>query len=141
MKVYVDSNVFVYSMFAYPAFGSACRIVTEDLENGTLEGVVSALVPVEVMSVAIRHDPSKAELAVTSVCSLPLKILEISRDILFQAPGIAVRYSLNGYDAVHIATALEAEARHVISNDDDLARIREITLVKSLDYERWKESW
>ena len=141
MKVYVDSNVFVYSMFAYPAFGSACRIVTEDLENGTLEGVVSALVPVEVMSVAIRHDPSKAELAVTSVCSLPLKILEISRDILFQAPGIAIRYDLSGYDAVHIATALEAEVRHFISNDNDLARIREITLVKPLDYERWKDGW
>ena len=141
MKVYVDSNIFVYSMFAHPEYGSACRTVTEDLENGTLEGVVSALVPVEVMSVAIKHDPSKGELAVTSVCSLPLKILGISRDILFQAPGIAVRYNLNGYDAVHIATALEAEARHVISNDDDLARIREITLVKPLDYERWKESW
>ena len=58
-----------------------------------------------------------------------------------RAPGIAVRCNLNGYDAVHVAEAFEAEVRHVVSNDDDLGRISEIALVKALDHEGWEEGW
>jgi len=134
----VDTNIFVYSMFAHPKYGLACRAITDDLENGALEGVVSTLVPVEVMSVAIKHDPLKADLAVTSVCSLPLKILEISRTILSQAAGIALKHSLSGYDAVHVATSLGAEVSNFISNDGDFMRVRELKVVKPLDYKEWK---
>ena len=141
MKAYVDTNIFVYSMFAHPRYGLACRSIIDDLENGTLEGVVSTLVPVEVMSVAVKYDPSKAELAVTCVCSLPLEILEISRPVLSMAPGIALKHRLSGYDAVHVATSLEADISNFISNDDDFSGVREITLVKPLDYGEWKKNW
>lgn len=141
MRAYVDSNIFVYSMFAHPRYGLVCRVITEDLEGGLLQGVVSTLVLVEVMSVTIKHDPSKAETAVTSVYSLPLEILEMNRAVLSSASKLAFKYRLSGYDAVHIATSLEAEVGNVISNDDDLRKIPEITLVKPLDYEEWKGSW
>jgi len=141
LKAYVDSNVFVYSMFAHPEYGGACKIITDDLQEGVLVGVVSTLVPVEVMSVAIEHDPEKADLAVTAIHSLPLEIFGVDRDILSLASNLALKYGLSGYDAVHLATTRKAKVRDIISNDDDFRRVQEINLVKPLDYEKWKKGW
>ena len=137
----MDSNIFVYSMFAHPEYGGVCKIITDDLQEGVLVGVVSTLVPVEVMSVAIEHDPEKADLAVTAIHSLPLEIFGVDHDTLSLASNIALRYGLSGYDAVHLATTRKAMVRDIISNDDDFRRVQEINLVKPLDYEKWKKSW
>lgn len=139
LKAYVDSNIFVYSMFAHPMYGGACKAVIDDLQNGVLVGVVSTLVPLEVMSVAVEHDPKKADLAVTIVYSLPLEIFGVDQTVLSSASDLALRYGLSGYDAVHLATARKAMVKNLISNDDDFRRVREIKLVKPLDYEKWKK--
>jgi len=141
LKAYVDSNIFVYSMFAHPEYGGACKVIIDDLQNGVLVGVVSTLVPVEVMSVAVEHDPQKADLAVTVIYSLPLEIFGVDHDILSLASNLALRYGLSGYDAVHLATTRKAMVGDVISNDDDFRRVQEINLVKPLDYEEWKKGW
>jgi len=139
LRAYVDTNIFVYSMFAHPKYGMSCRTIIDDLESGALEGVVSTLVPVEILGVVIKHNPSRAQLAVTSICSLPMDIIEISRGVLSLAPETAVRYHLSGYDAVHIAASLDANIEYFISNDDDLRRVEEIELVKPLEYSEWKK--
>jgi len=140
LRAYVDSNIFVYSMFAHPIFGKACKKIIDDLQIGVLQGIASTLVPMEVMSVAIEHDPSKADVTVTSMYSLPLTIVEISQDILLLASNIALKYSLSGYDAVHVATCLKSDTQTMISNDDELKRVNEIKLIKPLDYEKLRKS-
>ena len=137
----MDSDVFVYSMFAHPEYGGACKVVIDDLQNGVLVGVVSALVPVEVMGVAVEHDPRKADLAVTVVYSLPLEIFGVDHDILSLASDLALRYGLGGCDAVHVATTRKAMVGDIISNDDDFRGVQELNLVKPLGYEEWKRGW
>jgi len=134
LKVYLDSNIFVYSMFAHPQFGKACKSILDDVENGVLEGVVSQLVPVEVMSVAVRHDPSEATTAITAIYSLPLQIMNVGQTVLSLACKLASKYSISGYDAVHIATALNSGTENIISNDGLLSRVHEIKLTKPLEY-------
>ena len=141
MKAYVDSNIFVYSMFAHPRYGGVCKAIIDDLQDGVLVGTVSTLVPVEVMSAAVERDPEKADLAVTVIYSLPLEIFGVDHAILSLASNLALRYRLSGYDAVHLATARKAMVRNIISNDDDFRRVQEINLVKPLDYEKWKKVW
>jgi len=53
---------------------------------------------------------------------------------------IALRYHLSDYDAIHVATSLEANINNFISNDDDFRRIRELTVVKPLNYKEWKKN-
>ena len=141
MKAYVDSDIFVYSMFAHPEYGGACKVVIDDLQNGVLVGVVSTLVPVEVMSVAVEHDPRKADLAVTVVYSLPLEIFRVDHDVLSLASDLALRYRLSGCDAVHLATTRKATVGDIISNDDDFRGVQGINVVRPLDYEEWKKGW
>lgn len=139
MRAYVDTNIFVYSMFAHPKFGLACKAVIDDLEDYEIEGVISTLVPVEVLGVAVKYEPPKAKLATTSIYSLPLKILEINSNILSLASETALKYNLSGYDAVHVATSIKAGVEYFISNDDDLERVDEIKLLKPLEYKEWKK--
>ena len=134
MKAYVDSNIFIYSMFAHHTYGKACKTIIDDLQAGSLKGVVSTLVPVEVAGVAVEHDPSKAGLAVNTLYSLPLTFVEISQEVLLSASNLASQHGLSGCDAVHVSTCLESESQVMISNDDELKRVDEITLVKPLNY-------
>lgn len=136
MRAYIDTNIFVYSMFAHPVFGETCREIVDDLEAGVIQGVASTLVPLEVMSVAVEHDPSKAGIAVNSLYSLPLTIVEVSQDILLSASEIVSKYNLAGYDATHVATSLKSDTQTIISNDDEFKRVKEVTLLKPLDYRK-----
>lgn len=135
MRAYIDTNIFIYSMFAHPEYGLACKTVISDLEEDRIEGGISTLVPVEVLGVAIKYEPSKAKLAVAAIYSLPLKVLEISPRILYLASELALKYHLSGYDAVHVATSIEAGFEYIISNDEDIKKVKEIKLIKPMEYE------
>ncbi len=113
--------------------------ISSESEEDKIEGIISTLVPVEVLGVAVKYEPSKAKLALTSIYSLPLKALEIGSNVLYLASEIARRYNLSGYDAVHVAASIEAGAEYFISNDDCIKRVKEIKLVKPLEYEKWRK--
>lgn len=130
MKVYIDTNVFIYSMFADPKMGPHCKRLIDAVEEGKTEGIVSQLVPIEVLSVAMKHNPSKAETALAAIYSLPLIFVGIDQPLLINAARLAGRYRLMGYDATHVATALMSKADVLVSNDQELKRVKEIKVVK-----------
>lgn len=139
MRAYIDSNIFVYAIFAHPTLGKTCKVILDDLQAGSLQGVVSTLVPTEVMSVVVEHAPSKAGVVVISIYSLPLIIVEVSQDILLSASEVALKFGLSGYDAIHVATSLKSNAGIIISNDDEIKRVKEIKLIKPLKYEQLRK--
>ncbi|MFQ5762468.1 MAG: type II toxin-antitoxin system VapC family toxin [Candidatus Bathyarchaeia archaeon] len=130
MKVYIDTNVFIYSMFADPRIGPHCKRLIDEVEQGRIHGVVSQLVPIEVLSVAIERNPSKAETALAAIYSLPLMFVGIDQPLLMAAARIARRYKLTGYDATHVAAALLSKTDVLVSNDQALKRVKEIRVVK-----------
>jgi len=134
--VYVDTNIFIYTIFAHSEYGPVCKAIVDDLEKVKIEGVVSTLVPAEVFSVAIKYNSSKAKMTIKALYSLPLRIFEITNDVLFLASDLALKYNISGYDAIHLATSIQAGARHFISNDETLSKVNEIQLVKPIEYQK-----
>lgn len=134
MKAYIDTNIFIYSMFADPKMGPHCKRLIDDVEEDKTSGVICQLVPIEVLSIAMERDPSKADIALAAIFSLPLIFLNVDHTMLMKAADVARKYRLTGYDATHVAAALMSQVDFLISNDQAIRRVKEIRVLRPDEY-------
>lgn len=139
LRVYIDTNVFIYTIFAHPLFGKECKGVIDDVEEGKIEAIVSTLVPIEVMSVIADMEPSKSRTALESIYSLPLRIVDASSEILLLAAELAEKHRVGGYDAVHIATSITERADCIITNDRQFRRVKEVKITSPSQYATFRK--
>ena len=82
----------------------------------------------------VGTEPSKSKIALESIYSLPLKIVEATSQIVMLANEIAKKHRVGGYDAVHIATSIAEKADYIITNDRQFKRLTEVEVVSPLQY-------
>ncbi|MBI2184272.1 MAG: type II toxin-antitoxin system VapC family toxin [Thaumarchaeota archaeon] len=134
MKAYIDTNIFIYSVFAHPQSGRQSKHIIDDVETGKLQAVVSTLVPIEIMSVVASIEPSKSKIALELIYSLPIKFVDANSDVLMLADEIVGKYRIGGYDAIHVATSLIERADSFITNDRQFKRVNSIRVVLPTQY-------
>jgi len=133
--VYLDSNVFVYAVTHDPAKNSKARSairVLREVEENTVHGVTSLLTWDEIGWVVWKLKGPDAGVA-TAAAFMKLRNLSLSTvnlAVMLRAQELIERYrGLKPRDSIHVATALLAGEREIISDDSDLDVVRVIKRV------------
>ena len=131
MRVFLDTNVFLYAAGQAHPRREACVKVLRRVAEGTLEATANSEVIQEILYVLVRR--GRGETGVTlarHVAALFPDLLPVTGEDMRRACDLVERYStLSVRDAVHAATMLGNGLQQVISVDEDFDQIREIRRV------------
>jgi uncharacterized protein len=128
---YIDSNIFLYPILysdkEEPKVNRAKEVLLS-IETGELRAFTSTLTWDEVVWV-VRKTMGKNE-AVSQgqklLGFLNLEFIPADENILSQAQALMAKYNLNPRDAIHVASALDRKLKIVISDDEDLEKVKEL---------------
>jgi predicted nucleic acid-binding protein len=128
MRVFLDTNVFLYAAGRAHPDREGCVHVLRQVAEGALDATVNSEVLQEILYVLARRGRRADGLTLAQhVAALFPDLLPVMRDDLLVACDLLRRYpSLPVRDAVHAATMLRNGLREVISVDQDFDQIEEI---------------
>ncbi len=127
--VYVDSNVFVYSVLSK---SEKLSMLTKNILLQIAEGKVSAVTSVltwdEFVWVARKTlGLGLAAIEGSKFLNLPnLKFIPADEFIIREAQRILELYKLKPRDAIHAATAVSSGIREIVTDDPDFDAIKEV---------------
>ena len=119
-RLYLDTSIFIYSIEQYPDFKAVTTELIEAVSQATLGAITSELTLSEALVLPIRlgnlATQRRFENAIQTAGGL--LVVPIERQILFKAAELrAAQQSLKTPDAIHLATALEANCDVFLTND------------------------
>ncbi|HXQ91912.1 MAG TPA: type II toxin-antitoxin system VapC family toxin [Nitrososphaerales archaeon] len=126
--IYLDANVFIYSSLNRKALGDKSRSIIKDIQNGKMLAATSALSFDELVWAVKKHrsDP-EGVIAGEVFLNIPgLTILDVKQDMLNFALKLIKKYHINPRDSIHAASALDAKAEYIVSEDRDFDLLTEI---------------
>jgi uncharacterized protein len=125
---YLDANVFIYSSLNRKLIGERSRSIIRDVQEGKISAGTSALSFDElVWAVKKERGETEAIVAGQTILNTPnLAILEINQGILNSALSLIKRYHMNPRDSIHAASAIDAGAELIVSEDPDFDALTEI---------------
>jgi len=129
---YIDSNVFIYPAIYQTEAQQKARKAKEILfkiESGELSAYTSTLTWDEVVWVVSRilgrNDGIRQG---KKLLGFPnLEFINVDEGILTLAQMLLDKYKLSPRDSIHVASALGRKIKGVISDDEDLDQVKEIT--------------
>ncbi|MEM2082330.1 MAG: type II toxin-antitoxin system VapC family toxin [Candidatus Bathyarchaeia archaeon] len=133
--IYVDTNVWLYAILAHPIYGEGCKGILKGIELGEVEAAISTQVLSEVAGVLYSQckvrDVGKY---VAVILSYPLRVIDLSADMVLQATRYSEEYGISPYDGRHVAAALSASAPEILSADKELDKVGIIERVDPLEF-------
>lgn len=132
-RIGLDANILIYHLRAHPSFGKpATRLLAECKQR---QSVVSAIVFSEIfVSLFEQNDTVLIEKYRAFLNSFPrLDIVSANKQICLLAAQLRAAYRLKTPDAIHIATAIDSGCGVFITNDDNLKKVQEITVLTLRD--------
>ncbi|MEM2882460.1 MAG: type II toxin-antitoxin system VapC family toxin [Candidatus Bathyarchaeia archaeon] len=126
-ETYVDINAFIYWLGGHPSFGRRAYEWVKRIEEAprgkyatSSLTVYEALVIIAGLAKRSLGDARFVGGVVNSIANLRgLSIEPLRAEYLSRALGLMEEYGLDYEDSIHLATALGAGAREIISNDGD----------------------
>jgi len=139
-KVCIDTNIFDYVALKNVTYGKACKEILDDI-GIFLDGNCSFLVPIEILGSLSEINMKIAYKALLGFFSFKLNLIEIDEKLILSAGKISEKDKINGYDAIHVATMKKEKIKTIITeNYDDFKKVKNIEIVRPLDYRKWKTS-
>ncbi|NJL36184.1 MAG: type II toxin-antitoxin system VapC family toxin [Leptolyngbyaceae cyanobacterium RM2_2_4] len=135
-RLYLDTAPVIYLVERNPQFFDQVRGVFQKVDEGQLTVVASPITLAECLVGAYRM--KHAEAATTFFECLTQEgtdFVQISVAIADRAAQLRVKYNLDLTDAFQIATALEAGCEAFLTNDIQLKRVTEVTILAVSDLE------
>ncbi len=131
MRVFLDTNIFLYAAGQTHPQREACVAVLRRVAAGTLEATANSEVTQEILDVLVRRGRGEDGVALARhVAALFPDLLPVTGEDLRRACDLIERYpKLPVRDAVHAATMLGNGLKEVISVDEDFDQVREIRRV------------
>jgi len=118
IKVYIDTNIFIYAIIKHPRLGKICSKILKDMESRVYSGYGSHLVAMELMEALSKINPSIAKRALKLYLALNLTIIPITEEVLDLAATINEVVNIR-YDAVHAALLMLNNIPVIVTNDID----------------------
>ncbi len=131
-RIALDSMVFIYFESANPSYGNRTREIFARAESGLCDLVASTIVLTEVLTGYRQSRQSRLEAefwAFLQASSPFLKFISVSTQIADEAARIRAAYKLKTPDALHLATAIRAEADLFVTNDRKLKVFTEVPIL------------
>lgn len=120
-----DTNILIYAFEGTSPWAAAAQVV---VQQGERDGaVLSVLAWQELMTgAALRSDGLDGKLAMVLRDFSATRFMPVSQAICERAISITRRYGKQayGYDAIHLATALEHKAEVFVTNDKTLLALQ-----------------
>lgn len=119
-RVYLDANIFIYALEAYPAYANVLAELFDAIDNGEILGVTSELTIAEVLIKPLAEGNFTLQNAYLDAIqsSDTLLTASINRDTLIEAAKIrASNPAIRMPDAIHAATAKIIGCKTIITND------------------------
>jgi predicted nucleic acid-binding protein len=119
-----DTNILIYALEGTSSWSKAAQSI---VQKGEHEGaVLSVLAWQELLTGVVLHEGKTAELIATLRDLGTTKFIPVNLSICERAVNLTARYgrAVYGYDAIHIATAIENKAEVFITNDKMLTNLR-----------------
>lgn len=124
----LDTNIFVYYFQKNPQFGPIVKNLFQYFSKSKTEVITSSISLTELLSV--KAPPILIDTLQQEFLSIPfLKIIPVSNDTAIEAARIRRDYNFSLPDAIQLATALHAQAKAFITNDDRLKRFKDLKVV------------
>jgi len=124
----IDTPVFIYLFEDHPRFAPKAEKILRTLGTRGRTGVFSALGMIEILTGPKKK--GNRDLAAEYEYRLRhfprLSIVGLNDRIVWLASDLRAKYGIATPDAVHIATAIDAGAKHFITNDKALVKVKEI---------------
>jgi len=118
IKVYIDTNIFIYAIIHHPMYGEVCSRILKSLKEKKYDAYGSLMVAIELLGSLSRINSTIAKKAMELYLSLDMAILPIDEKILSLASIINEVVNV-GYDAIHAALMILNEIPIIITNDKD----------------------
>jgi len=132
---YLDTNIWIYAIMAHPKYGKKCMQILEGLEKGALEAVISVQVLSEVANVLYRRFGIRDTVNhVGAILSYPLKVIDLTPDIVVRATEYSRDYGILPYDGIHVASALSSLVTEILSADKELDKVGTIKRIDPLEF-------
>jgi predicted nucleic acid-binding protein len=123
--VYVDTPVLIYSVERYPAYWPLLQPLWIAVKGGALQVVSSELALMETLVGPLKTSDTVLAAAFEALLlSSEMKLLPVTRPILREAANLRASFpALRTPDAIHAATALDAQVALLITNDRVFRRV------------------
>jgi predicted nucleic acid-binding protein len=120
--VYLDTNIFIYTVEGYVPEAAILRELFAALEDGRFTAVTSELSLAEVLvkPFELGHEDVAAAYTELLTSSDRLAVLPIDRAILVEAARQRAALGMRMPDAIHVATALATGCELFLTNDRPL---------------------
>ncbi len=117
-RIALDANVLIYVLEGSEQFGLQARAVVDALDGGVLAGSMATIGQVEVLAGPARvGDAAVFERTADELRSLGLNLVTLTSDVAEDAAWLRGLGGLALADAVHVASARQAGATAMITND------------------------
>jgi predicted nucleic acid-binding protein len=135
-RIGLDTAVFIYHIEGATPFAGPAGNVLGDLAGGAFAGVTSVLTLMELTVRPLQLGrPEVADEYEVLVAHYPnLTIAEIDRPTARRAAELRAVHRLRPADALQVAACLEQGATAFVTNDRDLRRVSEITVLLLSEY-------
>ena len=122
MRVYIDTNVFVYAMETDYSEGLRARRVLRHVERGEIEAATSEITLAEALRggyARLSPDAFRSYVELLAPGG-ELILIPITREILIAAAGLGSDRKIDLPDAIHVSTTLSAECDVFLTDDKRL---------------------
>ena len=128
--VYFDASAFIYSVERIEPYRTLLEPVWQQAQAGQFTVVSSELVVLETLVKPLREGDAVVESLFRSLFEADeVRLIIASRSLWEEAARLRADTGLKTPDALHAASALQAECTLFITNDDDFRRVQGLPVV------------
>jgi len=130
-RVYVDSQIVIYLVEEHPDYLRRVKPLWERAESGEIALITSALAVMECLVIPYRlSDAERAKDYEYGFFHSEIETVEVDLNILRRAAQLrATSPGLRTPDAIHVATAFEAQCSYIVTNDLHINAFPDLSVV------------
>jgi predicted nucleic acid-binding protein len=130
-KVYFDTNIFIYVLNGTPGLSAPCVQLLDACAEGAIQGITGDLTLAELLVLPLRQNNAAAVAAVRELLidDGAITLLPHDRATFERAAALRAQHGLKMPDALQLATALQAGAACLVSNDRRFPGVDEMECV------------
>ncbi|MEN8132413.1 MAG: type II toxin-antitoxin system VapC family toxin [Pseudomonadota bacterium] len=124
-RISLDSVALIYFLEGHKRYSPIAKTIFERIESGELTGVMANLVFAELLVPLYRSgNPMAARRLVSQLINFRnLEIIHLTTEISMESARLRADHGLRTPDAIHAATAINAQATGILTNDKRLSSL------------------
>ncbi len=130
-RIYVEAAPLIYLIEENAVYIERMSVIIASFENAPMEGISSVITLTEVMTHPLRLGKIELVQAYRDILlhDARFRLVPVTTDIAESAADLRAHYNLRTPDALHIATALEADCDAFLSNDAGIKRVTDLRIL------------